>query len=378
VKISLARYIHEYFEVEYGSKMFNFIYLNCVKYLTKTISASEFHKRMKRVSDESIKVFRLGLVEKGYFIFNVKMYLIRACSLKRMKVWNNEAEMKAAGIFKRDREYLPGVLYDVELCNQVKAITFQLGGRDKIPTTAELQLLCAEIVIQAEKRLKPLISNLIWTKLKFLIQCGSIDMESVRCEIKAKMIQTFYWLTPFKKLSLDHWVMTMIQPIKNHMSNLLYFHTTQKRKRLYEEQGVYKSIEVSMQTLEDESKSTMFSDESKTGDQLEIRMSVRQLVRKHGVTRQRLAAMRLMCGVFDEKFTLWLKDNNYIASCSNMDNTDFQEQSPTYLFLKLVSRFVQIKWEYFKKFIIRMREDLVGEKQTEFWTETEGLSYGIL
>jgi hypothetical protein len=357
--MSLAKYIHDYYDVEYDNPIFLYLYECSLKYLTKTISASVFHKRIKKViTSKSVKVFRLKLIENGYFLLNVKMFILHACSFKRFKTWNVEDKYEEFEILGKDKVYLKKFFYDKELNQHTKAITFQLGGKNKLPCLMYLKELCTKIILSADTKLKPLINNLVWTKLKFLIQSGSLDIETVKSEIKAKMVQTFYWLSPFKKSNIQHWVMSLIKPIKNHTINMINFHTTKKRVRMVEENGIYTVVEKSIDGMENEDKSKYFTDHGETHEQIENKLTVKQLLKRYGITERRIKAFKVMSGVYDEAFTSWLKNKGYIAPNSNMDNTDFQEQTSYSLFLKLVSKFVKMKWAYFKRLIQKLKFEL--------------------
>jgi hypothetical protein len=350
-KTSLAKFISDYFEVPCGSKDFLYIYSSSLKYLTKTITAGTMHKRIKTVTNKSVKVFRLQLVNVGYYLLNVKMWLIHSYANKRNPKWNGRAELDSMGIMKYDKLYLPQFVSDPELRSQVKAMMFQLGGKVGIPTIKSLKETLIKVVQLAEVKLKPLINNLLWTKLKFLVQCGSLDFESVKGELKAKMIQTFYWLAPYRKESINHWVMSMIKPIKNHAINLINFHTTQKRTRMIEENGVYKVVETSVDSVEED----RLGDMGAVVEDIESKIVAQQLIDRYGITAKRITAFKLMAGVYDEKFTTWLKEHQYISNNSNFDNTDFQEQVRNKFFLKLVARYVKLNWLYFKNLILSIR-----------------------
>jgi hypothetical protein len=351
---SLAKYISNYFEVNFGSAEFLYIYSSSLKYLTKAITAGELHKRVKTITNKSVKVYRLQLVNEGYYLLNVKMWLIHAYANKKNCSWDGLAELKAMGIMKNDRKYLPMFIEDPELKAQVSAVMFQLGGRLSIPTISKLKGLLVSVMELADVKLRPLINNLLWTKLKFLVQCGSLDFESVKSELKAKMIQTFYWLAPYKKESVNHWVMSMIKPIKHHAINLINFHTTQKRTRMIEEDGVYRVVETSMDSIEEDT----LGDSGRMSTNLEAKLIAQQLIDRYGITEKRIRAFRLMAGVYDEQFTEWLRCNKYISGNSNFDNTDFQEQVRNKFFLKLVARYVKLSWTYFKNLIAKIRERL--------------------
>jgi hypothetical protein len=360
---SLSKYIHEYFDVEYGSTEFMHIYGCSLKYLTRAITAGDLHKRLKRVSVKSIKVYRMQLVNEGYYLLNVKMWIIHAYANKRNNKWDPQTELETMGIMKRDRMYLPLFTKDVELRDQVQAITFQLGGRSEIPTISALKELLVKVMLLAEVKLKPLINNLLWTKLKFLIQCGSVDFESVKCELKAKMIQTFYWLAPYKKADINHWVMSMIKPVKNFAINLIKFYTTQKRTRMILEDGVYRVLEVSISMISDENSDNenLISDNRQTQISVEKQILAEQLIKRYGITQKRSKAFRLLSGVYDIGFTSWLRRKKHISANSNFDNTDFQEQTDNTIFLRLVAKFVGLKWAYFRKLILRIRKNFRNE-----------------
>lgn len=356
---SLASYIHEYFDTEYGSDSFCYIYECSLKYLVKAISASTFHKRLKSITDKSVKVFRLGLISEGYYILNLKLFLVRVYALKRTEGWNIKHELRDIHLMKKDRLYISRFFNCPEIIAKVKEIITQIGGKKYLPTIAELKDLCIRIVKFTEKKLRPLINNLISTKLKFLIECGSIDTETVRCEFKTKMIQIFYWVSPYRKENLNHWAMSMIKPIKNHAINLINFYVTKKRARMYEENGVYKVMETSVTRIDDETDlSNLLTDEGETKQMLETNLAIQQVVNKYCITEKRSRAFKIMSGVYDEEFTSWLKTNGHLPHNSTMDNSDLQDRSPVEKFLKLVSKFVQIKWEFFKLLLKSVRESL--------------------
>ena len=371
---SLAKYVHDYFTVEYGSKTFNLIYDNCLKYLIRAINASEFHKRLKRISDKSIKDFRLGLVEDGYYILNVKLFVIHGCAFKRQKSWDTEQVMVDMGIRRKDRPYLAGILYDKELCNHVNVISSQLGGKQNIPSIEQQKALCAEVLQLADEKFQPLFNKLVWSKLRFLIQSGSIDADSVTCDLKARMVQQFYLLSPYRKESVNHWVMTLIKPIQNFALNIIEFHTTQKRARMYEDQGAYKVLDTSIDNLEKEvDKYLEFSDQHTTRINLETKISLNQVVERYGITAKRSRAIKLMTGTYDHEFTEWLKVNGYLLRKSNADNTDFQEECEGTIFLKVVAKFVKIKWIHFRELIAKMRYALT--KSTANYYEADRGGY---
>jgi hypothetical protein len=231
-----------------------------------------------------------------------------------------------------------------------------LGGRKEIPTIASLKTTLIRVMEMAEIKLRPLINNLLWTKLKFLIQCGSVDFESVKGELKAKVIQTFYWLAPYRKESINHWVMSMIKPIKNYAVNLINFYTTKKRTRMTEENGEYKVIEIPIDSLDNSD--SVSPELIQNTESLENKITVTQIIRRYGITTKRITAFKLMSGVYDENFTAWLKDKKYVGANSHLDNTDFQEQTSNEMFLRLVAKFVKLKWSYFKTLILRIKERL--------------------
>ena len=360
---SLSKFITDYFEIETDSFAFKHIYGASLKYLTKTISSRELHKRLKKVSGKSIHVYRLQLTNDGYYILNIKMWLIHAIANKRNPAFDSKKELKNMGIMKRDRELLEKFSSDSELRKQISAIVFQLGGRKNIPTISRLKSLLVSIIEMAEVKLKPLINNLIWTKLKFLIQCGSLDLESVRCEFKAKIVQTFYWQMPYQKENVYHWVMSMIKPLKNHAINLIHFHTTQKRGRMTEEDGVYVVNESPIDSIENEK---LLGDNNVVTVNIESKIEAQQLIRKYAITQKRIKAFKLMSGVYDKGFTQWLRETRQISANSNLDNTDLQEQISNITFLKLVSKYVKLKWKYFRRVILSIRNTL----------ELEGYCYG--
>jgi hypothetical protein len=354
---SLSKYIADYFGIKMGSPEFIQTYGDSLKYLTKTITASELHKRLKKISTRSIKVYHLHIVNEGYYLLNVKMWLIHSYANARNSKWDGDVELKAMDIMKRDRMYLPMFTQDSELRAQVKNIMAQLGVRSEIPTIAQLKALLVRVMAMAEVKLKPLINNLLWTKLKFLIECGSLDIESARGDFKAKIIQTFYQQAPYRKESILHWVMSMIKPIKNHAINLIKFYTTKKRVRMIEEDGVYKVVEVSMDTLE----------EDKLGDlgavslDIETKIMANQVYVRYGITQKRIKAFKLLSGTYDEGFTQWLRDEKHINANSNFDNTDFQEQVKNKVYLRLVSAYVGVKWFHFKKLLGHIKRKLSEE-----------------
>lgn len=354
---SLATFVSDYFGVECGSKQFLHIYGCSLKYLTKTISAGEFHKRLKKISDESIKTYRLELTNSGYYLLNVKMWLIQSYANKRNPKWNPNLRLISMKILNRDKKYLPMFLNDSELRDQVKAIVFQLGGSKFIPSISTLKKLLVDVMQWAEVKLKPLINNILWTKLRFLIQCGSIDIDSIRCELKTKIVQTFYWLAPYRKENINHWVMSMIKPIKNYVINLINFHTTKKRNKMVEEEdGRYRNVDVPIDLVANES----LTDDGIMTEKLENTIVVNQLLRRYGVTKKRIKAFKLMSGIYDLDFTNWLRSNRHISKNSNFDNTDFQEQTRNESFLRVISEYVKLEWVYFKRIILHMRKKLEG------------------
>jgi hypothetical protein len=285
------------------------------------------------------------------------MWLIHSYANARNLKWDAEEALRAMDIMKRDRLYLPMFTRDPELRAQVKVITAQLGGKSEIPTIEGLKNLLVKVMLMAEQKLKPLINNLLWTKLKFLIECGSLDIEAARGDFKAKIIQTFYQQAPYKKSSILHWVMSMIKPIKNHAVNLIKFYTTQKRVRMIEEDGVYKVIETSMDAVEEDS----LGDSGETSASIEAKILADQVMKRYGITARRVKAFKLLSGTYDPGFTQWLKSNDFISAGSNYDNTDLQEQIKPRSFLKLVAKFVGVKWFYFKKLILRIQQNLSEE-----------------
>jgi hypothetical protein len=322
------------------------------------MSASRFHKLVKCISSRSIKDFRLGLTNIGYYILNLKMYVLHSIAKTVDKTLSDT-------IRKKDKQYAVFFFKDKMLKTTVKMLKAQFKV---LPSLNEIKVLLVKVSAMADVKLKPLINNIVWRRLKFLSYSNSIDLESIRAELKAKLVQSFYWLMPYKKETVYHWVMTMIKPLKNHAINLVNFYTTKKRVRMYEDhEGKYKVKEISIDAiLSDENREGMqLSDGNEYKVNVENKVALKQVYDRFAITSKRILAFKLLSGTFDGEFTQWLRANKYISGLSNMDNTDYQDKEDPMLFLRLVAAFVGIRWDHFYRMITRIRSSLVEPTSTK-------------
>lgn len=338
-KYSLAKLICVYFDTTKDTKDFSFIYLNSIKYLLRSISASEFHKRIKTVSKKSIKKFRLQITASGYCLLNLKLYVINAVAFRKSKGFNLKESYTQYGIRSWDRQCLDSVYRDKEIVACVKAYSKEFGGKKNLPCLKSVADTLAVVMSRISKKLY----STVFRKLRFIAKSGPLDLVDLRTELQAQLIQSYYWMIPQCK-SEDHWVMTMLKTLKNLSVNLINYWTAKKRARMVRaDNGDFIFLETSENIQADSNEdfkieSAEVSDSFRTD--MELTITTKQLITKFATTEKKSMILKLMMGVFDVQFTEWLKKNKLISN--SLDNTDYQEQASRKDFFRSLASYIRI------------------------------------
>lgn len=355
---SLSKLICKHYDLPTDSSQFKTVYRASLRYLIRAMDSREFQATLVKVTGVTKRDFRLALTNSGYYTLNLKMHVITSASCKA------DPKLVAASlathkILKADRVALAHFYADGVIRKHVLMIKREFGGT--IPTMAQIQSRLAWLLSRLDRHM----NGIVFKRMRFIVGSTDLDYADLKVELKAKLIQTYYWTMP-RNRSVAHLVASTTQSLNNTAVNMIQYYTAGKRARIVRnEKMMFEYVEVGFDTSTKDSghgdplpHKELAVDHSHLS--LEGKIAVQQLVANFAVTAKKSLILKLFMGIHDSEFTEFLRDNRLIGKVE--DNTDFQEAVPQSEFIQKVAEFAEVTRKFIRKFLELMQSALNGQE----------------
>lgn len=342
----------------------------CVKYVTGVIDAYGFQRDIKRVditqSSYSGQKFRLELTKKAYYLLNLK-YAALNLALNPINVKMLETLHKGFGITLPDVLLLRTIFSRQNFRREMRASprmvnidSKTIGPRDMDKVRKTFASFQAPIMRH--------IRNKTYKKLRFVANSENSEHRDIHSEIMTKALTVYYSMMPTDKS--EAYVLNYIRrSCTNHVLNIIDSATTEKRGRLknagsdgYGGQNFeLKVVSENQQThhVGNEMEPTDFggtlNDHNRSdATKLESDIVVSRLLNKYKGRKR--AALNILCGNYDQKFTKWLLARGRIKE--GEDHQDLQQRVVHTTFIGLLADFLGVMRNSFEKFVAHVGRNL--------------------
>jgi hypothetical protein len=338
--MTLARLIRH----NLGCVEFQKVHYLSVLYLLHAVNASKFNREFKTlVPGVSAKDFRLKLANSGHCSITLKLMVLEMVANRRNKKYVQPCN--------EDAVLISDYVGRKELTAVVKQIIDLYGGRDNLPTKETLDVKLAQVLKAVEGNMR----NTVYRRLRFVCKAHSSELSDMVSDIRAKVIQAYYWQSP-NNWSLEHHVRSAHTVIKNTAIFLIEHHTFKKRARMIrDEEGNFKLMEA----VADDPQELVSQVDTQFYEGIDTSIAAKQLISKFATSNRKALALKFMMGIPDAKFTHWLRKKNRVSK--HGDNTTYQDAVASSEFLVTVSEYLKVSPEKFMKFVLNLRKAAGGD-----------------
>jgi hypothetical protein len=341
----------------------------CVKYVTGVIDAYAFQRDIKRVditqSSFSGQKFRLELTKKAYYLLNLK-YAALNLTLNAVNVKMLETLHKGFGITLPDVLLLRTIFSRQKFRREMRDSP-RMNGIDKKAIGPRDMERVRRLFATFQAPVMKHIRNKTYKKLRFVANSENSEHRDLHSEIMTKALTVYYGMMPTTK-SEAHVLNYLRLTCTNHVLNIIDSATTEKKGRLkntgkdgyggsnYELKVVSENQQsVAGDDMEPtEFAGTMNDNNRSDATKLESEIVVSRLLNKYKGRKR--AALNILCGNYDQKFTKWLLARGRIKD--GEDHQDLQQRVVHTTFIGLLADFLGVLRASFEKFVAHVGRNL--------------------
>lgn len=354
------------------SKDGRFVAELCINYLVGAISAYDFQREIKRIdltrTKYSGKTFRLYMQDRAYFILNMKFAILNAALrfgrrlpslLKSFHIEPDDIKLLVS-LFKRQA-------FRKSFCasRRVKSIS-----ANSISAVDMLQARSA--FMDYNDDIQKHIKTRVYKKLQFVIEAENLEYSDLTCDVLEKALKIYYCMLPTDK-SAAHITNYLRRSCSNHVVNLVYAATTEKRgRKINEGADGFGGNKYSLKVISENQAARYIDNDqnfdliltcgTSSGDDKQIESDIFMGKLFEKFKGDKLTALKILCGQPNQKFTEWLLKNNKIKA--GEDNEDLQNRVQPKTFFALIAKFLRVKLEAFTRFVDRI--GYILKTQTEY------------
>lgn len=353
---SLERHIKKYYiNFEHLDKQDQKALVNLlIQYLFKAISASVMEARFKKIIGEpkfrAIEL-RRTLLEKGYFLRNLKLWLYFYVANKA-KV--SQKLLSSFSIKSQDRKlHLQLLTETTKFLADLSNKGFKAKYLWEFDEASTHILTNKEFIVQTRK--------FVYRKAAFAFQQNGEEANDVIQELETDALQALMFTYP-KIETMEHAWNIMFRAVHNKGVNYLEKYSSKARGRLQTgKNGETIRVTVPINSPEaldfmstDENASIAASLDGKSYDNLNLKMSVSKILSQY--TGKRQIFLNLISGNFDASFSLYLKTEHKVRQENDVyfDKVEFKE------YLDKVLQFLNVPQEKGLKFIELLKSQLIS------------------
>lgn len=340
-----------------------FVAALCVKYLVGTIDAYGFQNGIKRVdiskTEFSGKTFRLMLLEKAYFLVNLK-YAALNCAIRPVTSSMLYTCMKDFDLARNDMVILKRLFTSGSFRTDMRKHERLSGITPEAITVAAMRKAVTRFTVYYEKPLMKHIRSQTQQRLRFRANAENTLLSDFNSDVIVKAVQTYYRMVP--STQTDSYRLNYLRrTCSNEIKNMIQSGTTQKRGRLrnvgIDAFGCYRfellCASENQLALTSDGTTVNYEDAFSSatsidyGDKLAADISMQKLLSKFKGRKAR--ALNILTGNHDAEFTAWLLTQGKLKD--GMDNTDLQTRSAPSTFNKLIYTFLNVAKDKFHEFL---------------------------
>lgn len=341
----------------------------CVKYVTGVIDAYAFQRDIKRVditqSSFSGQKFRLELTKKAYYLLNLK-YAALNLTLNTINVKMLETLHKGFGISLPDVLLLRTIFSRQNFRREMRNSP-RLANIDRKTIEPRDMERVRKTFATFQAPIMKHIRNKTYKKLRFVANSENSEHRDIHSEIMTKALTVYYGMVP--TTHSDAYVLNYIRrSCTNHVLNIIDSATTEKRGRLkntgkdgyggsnYELKVVSENQQsVAGDDMEPTEFAGTINDNNRSdATKLESDIVVSRLLKKYKGRKH--AALNILCGNYDQKFTKWLLVRGRIKE--GEDHQDLQQRVVHTTFIGLLADFLGVVRVSFEKFVAHVGRNL--------------------
>ena len=336
-----------------------------VSYLCGVDSAYELQRQLKPVFAEldvpfSPQVFRLELIEKGYFILNIKFMALNLC-LSPPTVENVHQFCNDFDVMKNDAVLLRRCFEDNKWRKAMRRSERMQGVKKAHVSVDCLDAAKVDMHNRYDILMKH-IRSLCYKRLRFLVSSENSEFSDFHGELFYKAVREYYRMIPTHKPEA-HILNSLRLACTNHAKNIIDAKTTNKRRRLYNEGsdgfGGYtfnlKVLSENQAFLVDDGdtvsyESTLNSESIDRYKTVMTQINFERLVQNLGISSVRRRALLIVAGHEDRRFTRFLRDRGVITV--EEDCTDFVHRCGFNSVVARLSEHLRVKEDRLRRFLL--------------------------
>lgn len=275
----------------------------------------------------SAKDFRLKLADNSYYSLHVKFYmlnlLLHPCTKENAVKFARQFKVPRDDAFHIFEAITPKFRTEIRKSDRIKSLT-------KNDVSLEAVALMKEKLSSFYKELMPHIKGRVHKKIRFIVKSENSEFADFYGELICKAVKVYYFRAPWK-VTDAHLLNYLRSTVSNTVNNIIETYTTEKRGRLVNSgDDGFGGTTFTMtcvsenQLLTNDEGSVSYEDLAggmEGSDSLLDTINFESLLRTYGTTNKRKRAIRIVGGMYDRRFTRYLRVNNYIRK--DEDNCDF-------------------------------------------------------
>ena len=332
-----------------GTEKHNSVFVLCIKYVLKQVSASAFQSKLKELTGHTCSKFRCDLIQSIYILRNLKAFVIHMSRRPRININNVAFKYQVCQ-------------NDVETCKKVNNFITSLSFDDKVfKRVCDLTALDEKlnsIILEVKNYCELFIRK----KLLFVLRSCNYEIHDLSGEMLCKAIATFYHTSTECRTKL-HTLNFLRTTCKNHGTNMINYFTAKKRSRLNKVgENEFSLTIVSENQLsinsdgEPVNYETLSSGFDNTSDVM-LNVSVKKIIdtyeKKPSGNERKIRFIRLLMGYHDTEFSEFLASKGIKYS-----NDEYIDRIKPSRYTDLVAEYLEFNRLSYKKFINSLRQQL--------------------